>query len=295
MTRIDILAIYGVGLLGGSIGLAARARGLARQIVGVGRNEKRLEQACSLGAIDSYITRVSELPSDCRFAVACVPVGLIPQAARELGLAMPPGSIVTDVGSAKARVVRQATDLLEDCPEVEFIGSHPMAGSEKTGVEHARADLYENAVCVVTPSESTSDVNLESVECFWRALGAKVLRLTPERHDRWVALTSHVPHLAASALCNLLSEDETMEPDILRLVGPGFRDTTRIAAGDPILWRDICLDNGDSIRTGLDRFMKQIERLREAVASSDVEAIEALLRSGQRLRNKAGSKNHDVE
>ncbi len=291
----DTLAIHGVGLLGGSIGLAARARGLARRVVGVGRNEKRLEQAMSLGAIDSYITRVSELPSECRFAVVCVPVGLIPPVARDLALAMQPGSIITDVGSTKARVVRRSSELLEDCPGVEFIGSHPMAGSEKTGVEHARADLYEKAVCVVTPTESTSGENLDCVKRFWQRLGAKVMRLSPEQHDRWVALTSHVPHLTASALCNLLSEDEPREPDILNLVGPGFRDATRIALGDPVLWRDICLDNAGPILEGLDRLIEHLGRLRKAVASGQADATEALLRSGQRLRNQVGSKTHDIE
>jgi prephenate dehydrogenase len=249
--QLDRLSIIGVGLLGGSIGLALRSVLSECEIVGYGHRPETLQRAQQVGAIDRGTTDLRLAVEGSDLVILCTPVGLFGEILRGMGGGLKRGSLVTDVGSTKASVVRQA---IENLPEgVHFVGSHPMAGSEKRGVEFARADLFQNALCIMTPNERTDAEALESVESFWRMLGMRTCRMSPEDHDRALAEVSHLPHAVAAAMVGMQSDEA------LKLAGKGFLDTTRIAGGDGGLWRDIFLDNAVNVRAALAELRGQLE------------------------------------
>jgi len=283
---IKTLVVYGVGLLGGSLGLAAKQGRIAERVLGIGRNADRLKRAQALGAIDEFATEFDVIGPDCQMAVVCTPVGLVPKIVIELAGRLPQGAVITDVGSTKGKIVHEVAQRLPADGAVRFVGSHPMAGSEKTGVESARTDLYQGAACLVTPLDSTPPESLERVEAFWKALKARVIRLRPEEHDLLVATASHVPHLAAAALARLLGSEGGRRPAVYDVIGEGFRDSTRIAAGDPGMWRDICLNNREAIVQALDGFIRHLQEIRSAVAAEDAPAIEKQLAEGQAVRRR---------
>jgi prephenate dehydrogenase len=271
------IAIVGVGLIGGSIAAALRRRHAAVRIVGIGRNAARLEQAQQAGLIDVAATSPAAA-GDAALVAICTPVDRIVEDARDIARCLRPGALITDAGSVKGRI---CSELQHDLPEgVTFVGSHPLAGSEKNGWEHSDAELFEGRVCVVTPASSTQPDALQRVEEFWRTLGMRIVRMSPEEHDRALAITSHVPHVAAAALAAQLT-------DALReLAATGFRDTTRIAAGDPELWAAILLANADSVTAGIDRVMEQMAAFRTAIESGDEPGLRRLLDVARERRNQ---------
>jgi len=290
VSQCRTLVIYGVGLLGGSLGLAAKRYRVAEQVLGIGRNEARLSRAQDRGAVDAYATDLSAIDDQCDLAVVCTPVGLIPDVVLQLAGHLSPRAVITDVGSTKGKVVQAVSAGWPAGKPPAFVGSHPMSGSEKTGVDHASAELYRDSTCIVTPVDSTPAAALETVESFWRALGARVVRLSPEDHDRLVACTSHIPHLTATALSLLMGQCGDENPKAYKLIGEGFRDATRTAAGDPVMWRDICLDNSQSITHALDQLLRQIEEIRQAVHDGQAEHIENLLARGQAVRRRVNAR-----
>ena len=245
------LSIIGVGLLGGSIGLAVRSVLSDCEIIGYGHRQATLDRAVEVGAIDRGTSDLSQAVEGSDLIILCTPVGLFGEVLRGVSGFLKPGAVVTDVGSTKGSVVRQAVEILPFM--VAFVGSHPMAGSEKRGVEFARADLFQHALCITTPDERTDGGALEKVEGFWRSLGMTITRMTPAEHDRALAQVSHLPHAVAAALVAMQS-DEAM-----RLAGKGFLDTTRVAGGDGGLWRDIFLDNADNMRAAIGELRRQLE------------------------------------
>jgi prephenate dehydrogenase len=249
--QLDRLSIIGVGLLGGSIGLALRSVLSDCEIVGYGHRPETLQRAQQVGAIDRGSTDLRTAVEGSDLVILCTPVGLFGEILRGLGGGLKRGSLVTDVGSTKASVVRQAIENLPD--GVHFVGSHPMAGSEKRGVEFARADLFQNALCIMTPNERTDAAALEGIEEFWQLLGMRTCRMSPEDHDRALAEVSHLPHAVAAAMVGMQSEEA------LKLAGKGVLDTTRIAGGDGGLWRDIFLDNAVNVRSALAELRGQLE------------------------------------
>ena len=257
----DTVAIVGVGLIGGSIGMAVRRRRLARRVVGVGRRAASLGQARRLGAIDQGTTKLSQATADAELTVFCTPVDRIAKQVLEAAVHCPPDAILTDSGSTKARIVTRLESGLPD--GVSFVGSHPLAGSEKRGVEVARPDLFEGRVCVVTETARTPARPLAVVEQFWRSLGSRVIRMSPEAHDRALAYTSHLPHLAAAALSVVLPKKYN------EVVAAGFRDTTRIAASDPGLWTAIFLENAGPLLESLDRYEAGLKQFRLALKDRD--------------------------
>ncbi len=248
--RFQRLVIYGVGLLGGSLGMALRRRGMAAEIVGLGRSQERLERARQLGAIDRGATRTAEALEGADALVLCVPPRQIRERLSEVAGLLAPGTFVTDVGSVKARIVEEAAHALP--AHARFIGSHPMAGSEKTGVEHARGDFYEGSACIVTPTGATDPELTALATNFWAALGARVFVLDPARHDRLLAGISHLPHLVAAALMQSLARGEDSLAEMAAMAGNGLRDTTRIAAADPDIWRQILSENAEAVLARLD-------------------------------------------
>jgi prephenate dehydrogenase len=276
---IHELAIVGVGLLGGSVAKAARADGLARRIVGVGRDTARLQPALDDGTLDAATTDLVAGVRKADFILLAAPVLAIEGLLAPVSRVAPEGSVVTDVGSTKRNIVR-AAERLAAAPAgcggrpASFVGSHPMAGSEQSGYRVARADLFRGATVVVTPTERTGLGALKQVTEFWEALGARVCSLDPETHDRAVAAISHLPHLIA---CALVDGARRVEPSALELAARGFRDTTRIAAGDPDMWTEIFLANRDALSAGVAAFRDALAELQRTIDAGDAGALRAAL------------------
>jgi prephenate dehydrogenase len=273
------LCIIGVGLIGGSIGLAAHQRGLARHVVGVGRNAERLKLAVQMGAIDEATMSLQEGVSQADMVVVCTPVGLIVPTIKMCLQWLSEQCVVTDVGSVKSGIVQKATDLLGG----RFVGGHPMAGSEQTGVQNARADLFEGTTWALTPTERTAQEALQKVDALAQGVGAQVIRADPEEHDRAVALTSHLPHAVALALVHVA--ENTPYP---QLIGGSFRDGTRVAASSPELWRDIFLHNREHVLWAIDEFVGQLQEVRAAIETEDAETIQRLFIDARLLRQAFG-------
>jgi prephenate dehydrogenase len=270
---IQRLAVVGVGLLGGSLALAARAHGLAREIVGVGRDRGRLEAPLRAGAVDRVTTSVAEGVRDADVIVLAATVLANERLLGEVWGAMTPGALVTDVGSTKRGIVSAAERLAAGQPRA-FVGSHPMAGSEQSGFGVARADLFRGATVIITPTDASDPAAVKGVTALWETLGARVSALDPDTHDRVVAAISHLPHVAAWALVDAVGR---FEPGALAFAARGFRDTTRIAASDPAMWTDILLGNRDAIVASLAAFRRALDDLEGLVTAGDRAGIEALL------------------
>jgi prephenate dehydrogenase len=283
--HIETLAIYGVGLLGGSIGLAAKARGIARRVIGIGRSPERLAEAVKRGTIDEATTRLEGGCADADWIVLASSVSHIIELLPRVAAACKPTAVVTDVGSTKATIVQQAERAFPSGGPF-FVGSHPMAGSERSGVAYASADLFENACCIVTSTSATSEEAARRVEQFWRAMGGRVVRLDPARHDRLVSVVSHLPHMAAVGV--LLAAAQLHEDaDILAtLLGNGFRDSTRVAAGPPEIWRDICLENREAIADDLARLAQRLSQVAGQIRSGQADRLLELLQQARDFRKR---------
>jgi prephenate dehydrogenase len=258
-----------------------RQRKLATRVVGIGRTQSTLDLALQRGAVDEVSTRLAAGVRRAQLVILCTPVEQIAVQAREVALHAPPGVLITDVGSTKQGIVAEIDELLPNL--ATFLGSHPLAGSEKTGPGHAKADLLVGRVVVVTPVPNTPPDVLAAVRLFWEQLGAKVLEMSPADHDAAVAATSHVPHAIASALAAATS------PDVLPLVAGGWLDTTRIAAGDVELWRQILLSNAVHSLRALDKFETVLSQLRRALEVHDGEALCRILEAGKKTRDAVGN------
>jgi prephenate dehydrogenase len=269
------IAIVGVGLIGGSIALAARQRGVCRHVVGVGRSSKRLEQAQHLQLIDSFETDIQSL-KNVDLIVVCTPVDRIVKDVTDVLQATPETTLVTDAGSVKASICHALAKI--GGAAARFIGSHPLAGSHQSGFENADADLYIRRKCVVTPMPDSPKTIQDSITSFWRALGMDVRLLTPEEHDRVLAFTSHLPHLAAAAVASLLNESA------VDFAATGFRDTTRIAAGDPDLWSAIFSENTEQLVAATDDLIEVLQQYRGALTAGNFEDVQTLLKSAQHQR-----------
>ena len=253
------LTILGPGLLGGSIGMAARQRKVAKRVTVWARRPEAADEAYKLGAADEAIGDLKRAVSDTELIVLATPIGVMRSLAEQIKPWLAPHCIVTDVGSVKYPIVNDLSHALNGA--ARFVGSHPMAGSEQSGIEAARRDLLENAVCIVTPREDTDKTALQTVHDFWKALGCSVKTLAPLEHDEIVARISHLPHVVAAAVVNVVCSDGAHP---LNFAGPGFKDFTRIASGPPDMWTEICVENRHEIARALehaDRRTRQAARL----------------------------------
>jgi prephenate dehydrogenase len=281
------ISILGVGLLGGSIGMAVKANASDVQIIGYGHRRESLDKAIEMGAIDGGETDLAAAVAAAELVVLCTPVGTFPMLMRELGQHLADGAIVTDVGSTKRSVVGLGETTLP--PRVHFIGSHPMAGSEKRGVDFAKTDLFQHALCILTPTPRSDAAALSRVEQFWQSIGMTTTRLSPEEHDQRLADISHLPHALAAAL--IAMQDDSA----LALAGKGFLDTTRIASGDGALWRDILLDNRDNLRRSLFMLKKHLDKLERLLDSQAGDELAGWLdASAQRRSSVLARKLRDV-
>ena len=281
--RFRKITIIGVGLLGGSLGLAVKRRKLAREVAGFVRRAASLKDCERAGAVDFATTDLLAAVSNADLVILCTPLAQMRSRVRQMLPALKRGAIVTDVGSVKASVVRELESLVAGTG-AHFVGSHPIAGSEKTGVNAACANLFANAVCVVTPTSKSNVSAVRKMEQFWKAVGSRVLRLTPELHDALAGRSSHLPHVVAATLAaHVLNPNHPKYQTTL--CASGFRDATRIASGSPEMWRDIALANRKNIGKSLDAFIADLEKFRRVLAKADVNNITRFFKTAKKRRD----------
>jgi prephenate dehydrogenase len=260
------VAILGPGLLGGSLALALRERSLARVSVWA-RRQTAIEEARARNCCDEASTDPASVVSRADVVVFATPIGAMPQLAREIAPHLKPGALVTDVGSVKLGICGELGVILSETA-ADFVGSHPMAGSEQTGLASARPDLFDASVCIVTPDERTKQSVVQRTAEFWRAVGCRVRVLPPAEHDAIVASVSHLPHLLAAALVNSIAAST---PAAFDFCGPGFRDTTRVASGPPAMWTEILAENRDAVRLSLDALIEKLRALSTLLSANSPE------------------------
>lgn len=246
------VAILGPGLLGGSIALALRQRFPSLTVAAWARRAEIIEEI--RGAVSLASTNVKQVVADADLVILCVPVGSMPGIAAAIAPYIAPHTLVTDVGSVKAPVVAALKPMFNG----RFLGSHPMAGSERTGFCAARADLFEGAVCILTPEADTDATALETLSRFWQSIGCQTRSLSPQVHDQTVALVSHLPHLLAAALVGLVQD---CDPEAFAFCGPGFRDTTRVASGAPEMWTGIFASNSNALKTSAEAMIEKLQQI----------------------------------
>jgi prephenate dehydrogenase len=278
-----------MGLLGGSLGLALRQRRLADRVEGFVRRPASVTECERFGVVDRATLDLAEAVQDAQLVILCTPLAQMRRLVEQMGPALRPGVVVTDVGSAKSSLVEELEPLVARAGGC-FVGSHPMAGAEKMGVSAARADLFENAVCILTPTPQSDAAVVDRLEKFWRDLGTRTLKLSPGLHDELVARCSHLPHMLAATLSRLVLDPAHPKEQAL-VCANGFRDTTRIASGSPEMWRDIALANGPALVRAIDTFIDQLRRLRGAIESQDGTAIEQMLSEAKQRRDPWCSQN----
>ena len=245
---------------------------MAKEIAGYARREKTIAECEKIGALDYATTDLLAAVSGADLIVLCTPLAQMAALTKQFLPALKRGTIVTDVGSVKADVVRELESLVKKAG-AHFVGSHPLAGGEKMGVLAAKADLYANAVCVITPTKKSNTTAVRKVEHFWKSLGARTLRLEAPKHDLLVSRTSHLPHVTAAALANLVLNPAQPKTQTA-LCATGFRDTTRIASGSPEMWRDIALANRKNLSQSVDVFVGELKRFQAALKKGDAQAVE---------------------
>ena len=274
---VNTLALVGVGLMGGSIAAAAKQRGLVGSVIGVGRSRAKLAAAVASGLIDVASDDLAEAARQADLILFCTPVDCIAEGVRTAAAACRPGTLLTDAGSVKAPI---CDALREAFPTgSEFVGSHPIAGSEKQGFEHADPNLFAGRLCVVTPVPGSTRGAVERIAQFWQGLGMRVAEMSPGEHDHVLSETSHFPHLAAAALAATLGEAHRP------FTATGFRDTTRIAAGDPDIWTAILMQNATEVMGSLDKFARQLNQFRSALRARDAVRLRELLTTAKQIRD----------
>jgi prephenate dehydrogenase len=276
------VTIIGVGLLGGSIGLALKHRKLARQVYGYVRRRSAVRECLEARAVDAAGQELLPAVEGADLIVVCTPISEIVPLSLALRPALKPGALVTDVGSVKSLMVRKLGSPVRQAG-AQFVGSHPMAGSSRGGVRCASSDLFQDAVSVITPDDLTSQKAIRQATAFWHALGARVLKMKAALHDRLVSRASHLPHMVASVLASQVL-DPRQDRRQAQLCSSGFRDTTRVAAGSPAIWRDIAMANRLNLVRDLKEFEHSLAAFRQSLEREDAAAVSALLMSAQQRR-----------
>ena len=277
------LALIGVGLIGSSISHAARRGGLVGEVVGTSSTKETRDKAEQLGLVTKAYADPVEAVQGADLVMLCTPVGAYGKIAAAIGPHLEPGAIVSDVGSVKAAVVRDIAPSIP--PHAHFIAGHPIAGTEQSGPEAGFAELFDGRWCILTPGPNSDQAALDKLEAFWRGLGSNVEIMTPEHHDMVLAITSHVPHLIAYNIVNTAAHLERVtDSEVIKFSAGGFRDFTRIAASDPVMWRDVFLNNKEAVLEMLGRFSEDLVTLQRAIRFSDGETLERLFTEARAVR-----------
>jgi cyclohexadieny/prephenate dehydrogenase len=276
------ITILGPGLLGASLAMAVKERGLAARVVTWSRRPESRAMCLNQSWCDAVFDSPEEAVAGSDLVVICTPVQTIVPLLVQIRPALAADTLISDVGSTKSLICREARSALEG-HSATFLGAHPMAGSEQAGMEHAQSDLFEKAACILTPLDEASSAAIAKLTAFWETLGMTVSIVSPEKHDEIVAHVSHLPHLLASTLCGYLA---TQEDTWRTLSGRGLRDTTRIASGDPQLWKQILEQNSDEVLRAIEGFEQQLHHLKTALLNQNSLGIIAQLESGKTYRDQ---------
>lgn len=281
--RVQNITILGVGLIGGSLGLALKKHNFSGTIIGLGRRLSTLELALKIGAVDKITLDFAEAIEPADIVVISTPVELIAPMAKQVAKYAKDGCIITDVGSVK----RMPIAIIESfCPEnLHFVGAHPMAGSEKSGVVVARADLFENALCILTPNEKTEPEALEMIKSLWRTVGANVTIMSPTEHDFLIAAASHLPHLTACILAQTVGDIRNSAGNALEFTATGFADATRIASGSPEIWKGIFMQNTDMLLPMIEQLRENLAMFKKILADKDELQLEKILTRAKKIRD----------
>ena len=267
------ITILGVGLIGASLALSCRQRKLAEKIVGFGRNADNLKKAQELNIVDSGSTDLKTAVTGSDLIVLCTPVGVLVERVREIIPFLQDGCIITDAGSVKGPLVEEIDALVPNT--VHYVGAHPIAGGEQSGLEAANADLLTGAKCIITPTASTQAEALQRVTGFWTEVGMQTLTMDAHEHDTVFGALSHLPHVVAYALMNTVANVKTSSHgDILAMSGGGLKDITRIASSDPVMWRDICLKNKLPVVTLINQFQSALENIKTLIEQDQADALQ---------------------
>ncbi len=291
--KIKRIALIGVGLIGGSLGMALKQdRKFAGTVVGVGRNQEKLKLARSLGAVDEITTDIRRGVEKVELVVVTTPVETIAPLVKRILPCIRPQTVITDAGSIKAPVVESVESLT---PRPLFVGSHPLAGSEKSGVRHARKDLFKDAVCVVTPTVRTDREALFLVTRLWRNVGCRVVELSPCQHDQWVAVSSHLPHVLASSLVEITARLARKDKRVKQVLAASFMDLSRVASSDPELWSQILLGNREAVLRGIRLFQREVASFARILKEGKGRRVKARLRRGKMFRYSLLREKEDVQ
>ena len=295
LQQLRRITIWGVGLIGGSLGLALKKNGFQGQRVGLGRNIGRLEKAIAHDAVDVVTTEVTEGIHESDLVVLCTPVELVPILVERIAESVEPQRhriVLTDAGSTKSVLVKSVEERLQGLKSdtLSFIGGHPMAGSHETGVDAARATLFENAKCILTPTENSDSDALKLVKNLWEFVGAVPYLLSPETHDLLIGAASHLPHLIASILTNTVTNVEVDDGKALDFTATGFRDSTRIAAGSPDLWTGIFTQNNDVLLSLIDEIVANLIEFKTLLQTENIAEVERVLLEAQTVIKKRTEK-----
>ncbi len=286
MKPFSTIAIVGVGLIGGAVGLGLLKRRMAKVVIGIGHRPSSLRAAKRIGAVTDTTVNLAKGVAEADLVVVCTPVDAIARHVREAAAACRPGALITDAGSTKAGIVAEVERAQNDSAwgkDVRFVGSHPLAGNERRGPQPKTGDLFVDRVVIVTPTPRTTAADRKTVRRLWNGLGAKVVEMSPDEHDRVVAATSHMPHVVAAAIA------ASTPNEYVTLTAGGWLDATRIAAGDPALWRAILLGNRENVLGALDAFETRLTALRTALQQGDAAILEKLLTQAKQIRDAVGS------
>jgi len=274
------VSIIGVGLIGGSFALALKNKGLADKIIGYGKNEERLKRAKNLAIINQFTTSLKDAAL-ADLIVLATPLGVFEKIVSDLAEFLKKGTVVIDVGSVKEWVVERIEKILPS--GVHFVGTHPIAGSDKTGFEYARAELFEGAKVIITPTERTDKSALEKISILWKKVGADVEFMSAKEHDRVYALMSHLPHLISFCMVNAVSE---IDRNLINYAGSGFKSFTRIAKSSPELWGDIFILNSDNILKCLSIFCDQVEEIKKLIKERNLDELKKCIEKAKNLRER---------
>ena len=276
------MAVVGLGLIGGSLAKAVKVRKLVSEVLGIGRNDKRLERAREQGIIDRYSVQMDDILREADLVVVATPVGIIVDLIRIMVPFLKKETIITDVGSVKKKIVEGVEGFIPD--SLYFVGGHPIAGTENSGFEESFSTLFEGKKCIITPVSTTNSKALEKVKKLWSKVGSIVACMDGGEHDEVLAAVSHLPHVIAYSMVNSLLKIEGFEENILSFSAGGFKDFTRIAASHPEMWRDIALMNKDKLLPAIKLFQEYLEELKEAIRTEDAEKLFAEFQKSRRFK-----------
>ena len=278
---INKITIIGVGLIGGSLALALKERNLAKAVFGYGRDQTRLEEAQKSNVIDAFSTNIKEAIDEANIIVIATPVGTFKDILHQIEPLISSNVIITDVGSTKSDIVNIVNDVLRDKSSY-FIPAHPIAGKERSGFEVSDSKLYDGKKVIITPQETNSPESIDVIDQMWKNVGADVDFMSAESHDNLLGMTSHLPHMLAFSLVNYLVDQN---PNASIYAGGGFKDFSRIASGDAIMWRDICLQNKNQIMNHLKGYKSTLDDLLEAINDEDSEKLGQLFTTAKKTRD----------